>query len=248
MKYSMLMPYYNRSQQLKNTLTTFHHFYADRNDYEIIIIEDMKNIKDQKKHEDLWKVIEGHANIKLISYTRENCYNPAGMFNVGASHCQGMFLILTNPEVLHEANVLKGFDDLLEENPDQYYICFCKSVINVNDFETFEDMKYTINPTKNWYVHPRWNRRLFHFCSVLHKDLFEKIGGFSEEFINGIASEDRDFANKIKSNNIPSRLVPLVVCHQQHERFSLPKHEMQKRVSINREILIRKWGKQIYDS
>jgi glycosyltransferase involved in cell wall biosynthesis len=39
-KYSIILPYYNRKNLINTTLTSFVHFYQNRNDFEIIIVDD----------------------------------------------------------------------------------------------------------------------------------------------------------------------------------------------------------------
>ena len=46
MKYSIIMPYYDRRYQLKKTLESFCIFYSYRQDYEVVLVEDGKNVND----------------------------------------------------------------------------------------------------------------------------------------------------------------------------------------------------------
>ena len=138
-KYSFLMPYYDRAKQFKNTINYFKHFYSDRDDWEIILVEDLKNTEDEKKHSDLLEIIEyaKDFNITHLNYERADCYNPAEMFNIAAKNAKGDFLIITNPEMLHESNLLSGFDKKLLEKPEDYIVCCCKAVDDVNDFSEY---------------------------------------------------------------------------------------------------------------
>jgi hypothetical protein len=47
-KYTFIIPYYDRPS-LWNTLFTFKHFYYNRDDYQIFILEDKKNTGDAEK-------------------------------------------------------------------------------------------------------------------------------------------------------------------------------------------------------
>ena len=118
MKYSVIMPYYKRDSHLHNTLLSYRFYYKDRNDYEIIIIEDVKNRLDKDEHDKLLKVINNYSdiNIRLILSGFENCYNPSPMFNLGVKHSSGEFLVITNPEGFHKVNILSGLDQLFNQD------------------------------------------------------------------------------------------------------------------------------------
>ena len=42
-KYTFVMPYYRRGVQFYNTLASLRYYYGDRNDWDIVIVEDSKN-------------------------------------------------------------------------------------------------------------------------------------------------------------------------------------------------------------
>ena len=68
-KYSIILPYYNRPE-FKSALLSFKHHYVGRNDYEVIIVEDIKNEMNIEYHDVLVDIIhefESLASASLVS-------------------------------------------------------------------------------------------------------------------------------------------------------------------------------------
>lgn len=238
-KYSIIMPYYRRFSHLQNTLVSFEYHYGERDDFEIIIVEDYKNQRDSVEHLNLLSLIDEYdeLNIRHIKYDKD-CYNPAGMFNLAAVAAKGEYLILTNPECFHESDILGGIDQLLRIDANRYIICSCKSIFNQNQVEDFEDLKYTFDM---WFVHGEHYPRKIHFCTCILKDAMIMLGGFDEEYMKGIAYEDDDFVKKIERSGYPMyHADDLVVLHQHHSRsYGGAKH--QQLVKLNKAYFDKKW-------
>lgn len=224
-KYSLLMPFHKRAQQLAVTLSSFLHLYR-RNDYEVLIGEDYKNLMDQMEHQALTKVLGNFSsllNVQSIITGTGNSWNPSLAFNELASRARGRFLIITNPECMHETDILTGLDQAFEQNPDQYVVCACRI------------------PTRQWYQHSVHRPVRVHFCSALSKEVYNRIGGFDEEYAKGVCFEDDDFRNTIISNGIPIvQRDDLIVMHQSHCK-SKPENYAALH-SINKIYFNRKWG------
>lgn len=240
-KYSIIMPYLHRYQHLKNTLVSFEHHYEDRDDYEIIIVEDLKNYQDVGEHALLQLLIDQYEDvidIKHIQYTRQNCYNPAEMFNRAVEQAQGEYIVLTNPECYHESDILGGFDKYIEEDPIQYVICACKSIVHVPDVQHFEQIKQAID--QMWYVHSEHYPRKIHFCTCISKENYTKVNGFDTDYLEGIGFEDDDFVKRVETAGITmTHADELVVLHQDHSRSYGVSH--QDLTKINKQIYDNKW-------
>lgn len=55
---------------------------------------------------------------------------------------------------------------------------------------------------KGWYNHPIFNKRDLNFLSCTFKSNILKIGGFDENYANGLWYDDNDFLERIKLKNI----------------------------------------------
>ncbi len=220
LKYSILIPYHERADQLYNTLISYQYHYSERNDYEIIIVEDFKNYNNELERNKLLDVID-HFNdsLNIVHITSEvkNNYNPAPLFNEAAKASRGKFLVLTNPECFHEVDILTGYDGVFDFNDDVYIISGCKNVGSyprrVDKFENFDYVKIS------WYQHSEERNSGLHFCSGMSRFNFDIIGGFDEGFSKGVDFDDTDFRERVRESRISIMTRDdLVVAHQKHSK------------------------------
>lgn len=216
MKYSILMPYFDRLIQLRITLASFIHFYGDRDDYEVIIIEDPKN------RDNAQAAVRSFADRVIIRWLeadyKDDCYTPSPFYNQAASEARGEYLVITNPECLHYTDVLGGLDIIFEMMPDIYAVCACQNVLKVTmNGDGFERLSFV---REKWFQHSKHANKLLNFCTALSKENYERIGGFDERYAAGFAFADDDFRDRVTDAGI--KIVPrdgLVVLHQRHKRF-----------------------------
>ena len=232
------MPYYRKSI-LHNTLVSFLHHYKEREDYEVIVMEDGKNISEEAEHKALLDIINSFSsriNIKHIETYFKDCVSPCRVFNLGAKNANGNFLVLTNPECFHLTNVLGSFDLEVNKNPNVYVIAACLSASYNGIVDKFEDFKYEM---KMWFQHSKHRNRKLHFCSVISKKLYSKIGGFDEAYAKGIGRDDVDFFRTIVANNIAYiTRDDIVVIHMEHKSYVQDRNRLQ---NINNRYYANKW-------
>jgi hypothetical protein len=216
MKYSFLMPYIKRHKQLENTLFSFNHWYSNRQDWEIIIIEDQKNWDSEQDHNQLDLLCKkySHLSVKKIGPV-VGPTNPARHFNTGAKMAKGQFFILTNPECFHTTNILSAADEEFNKTFDKYIICACENRKNVN--YGIKKMDQINGDHVMWYQHSRHRNVCYHFCSIISAKNFFRVGGFNEIYCDGLGFEDNDFRDSVKCAKIPFVVRDdLVVIHQWH--------------------------------
>lgn len=218
MNYSILLPYYHRPQ-LKGALLSFIHHYSERHDYEIIIIEDLKNSETPGKHDELLGIIKEFTpklNIIHIIDPIRSC-SPVTKYNLGFKKSHGKFIVLSNPEIFHLSNVLAGLDVEFSVSKNRYVVCACESKIYDNPiFNTYED--HAGGRSDMWYQHTAIRNKRYHFCSAIPRNLYAKIGGFDERFIAGYAYDDDNFLERVEVNGIPILATDnLVTIHINHD-------------------------------
>jgi hypothetical protein len=237
-KYSILMPYHKRSQQLESTLKSFHHHYQSRNDYEVIIIEDRKNYGDYNEHSALLSILHQYKDVRCRVILRESdSCNPASAFNQGAALALGQYLIITNPECVHQVDILGELDKQFEENPYCYVVCSCLAIK-----DTHIRMSRICDVKGVWYQHSVHRNALCHFCSVISAQQFKSIDGFDEEYDKGMCFEDDDFRNTIQQAGI--EIIPmdnLVTVHLSHSKSKPPNY--LKLYLVNKAYYEKKWGR-----
>jgi hypothetical protein len=224
MKYSILLPYYKRPE-LRKSLASFVRHYEGRNDYEVIIVEDSKNAMDPFCSEELLRIIDEFKNEISIRHFIDPkvSFSPCHKYNLGAGSASGEFLVLSSPEIIHESDVLGGFDTLLAEDRNNYVVCACKAM-NKGEFYM-------------WYQHSKIRNVLFHFCSVISWDNYENVGGFNERYCAGIGFDDEDLVSRLIANGI--KIIPrddLVTIHQEHDKEYIDNH--RELVEVNRNLFL----------
>lgn len=235
MKYSIILPYYNRPS-LNITLLSFTHFYKNRNDYEVVIVEDSKNYIDGVYHNTLISIIDKYKNIINIKHliNERVTYNPASSFNIGVNNSLGEKIILTNPECAHVCNILE-YIDKNDTNNYKVFGCLLVDCIDI-DVNEFSKIKYI---SRNfWYQHSQHRNERYHFCSCINKNDYNLVEGFDESYSNGIGFDDNDFVKKIETANINFEIIDIpYVYHIRHD-VAYQKPELLK---INKDYYDKKW-------
>ena len=223
MKYSIIMPYYNREKQLETTLISFRAHYHMRSDFEVVIPLDPKH--------------EGELNIdfdfpiRLIkSEWDKNISNPAPLFNEGANAARGQYFVITNPECFHATDILGELDNIFHADENSYVVCACKALKENGDFYL-------------WYQNTKAHGRnlCYHFCSAISRFNYFRHGGFDEDFAHGWSYEDDAFRdNLLRQKNVHFVVRDdMVVVHQWHSK-SRPV-DYRDRLCENKKIYERKY-------
>ena len=235
MKYSILMPYYKRSMQLQNTLRSFVHFYSPRDDYEVIIIEDMKSSEEDKLALTIvLQEFEDQLCIKRIQGSQQDSYSPASAYNMGAREAEGEYLILTNPEAPHTKDILRGLDEEFAKDDNSYVVCSSLSVS-----ESILPMELVRHISGKWYQHSIHRNTGCHFCTVISYEQYFSIAGFDEEYSAGIGFDDDDFRNKVQQAGIPFIYRDdLITLHLHHDKSRM---DIEK-YKANKALYEKKWG------
>jgi len=239
-KYSILMPYYKRDVQLFSTLQSFANFYADRKDYEIIIIEDAKSNDLDRLYLSMVLKTFDFLNIKRIQGTTEESFSPATNYNIGSKQASGDFFILTNPENMHKVDILSGLDQIFNESENSYIVCSCLSVnhksLSVSKINNIEG---------KWYQHSEIRNTGCHFLSAISRENYFKVGGFSKELSAGVGYDDDDFRNKVQKFGIPFIYRDdLPTFHLFHPQASPDMGLFHK----NQKIYHEKWGQSAFSA
>ncbi len=137
-------------------------------------------------------------------------------------------VVLTNPEIEHRDDVLCGMLALLEQ-PNDYVTVSCRDVNGM----------WLAGPQVDYSKHGRLPVPAgahFHFCAMLRRELFERVGGFDEAYRHGRSCDDNDWLWSLDAAGARFRLAPGVVWHH-----ATP-HAYDGVHATNRDRLVRKWG------
>ena len=199
------MAYYNRANQLYNTLGSFDFHYHDRHDYEVIIAVDEKTVNDELEYNSFKTVVNCfniNMDIKVVETDYKNCWNPAPLFCDAVDKSEGKFLILTNPEVFHKSDIMGALDMEFRLSNHIYVVCACENAIFDKYYEHVQDVSAFVYKHLSWYQHSEHRNRMLHFCTAISRKNYDKIGGFDKRYMYGAGVEDVDFLEKVKKNGI----------------------------------------------
>lgn len=226
MKLSIVTAYFNRKQQLRNTLKSI----SLKDDVEIIVVDDCSDpaqrVEDFKKE----------FGIKVIRLEKKDKWyvNPCVPFNIGFKEAKGDIVVIQNPECLHVNDVVGHILENLKENN---YFSYAAYSINQNLTNRISGIKDNynegvlniLNPlakfkaphdfTVGWYNHSIYKPMGFHFLSAIFRSKLTELGGFDEKFALGYAYDDNEFLGRVKSK-LKFRIIdnPFVV-HQYHNKI-----------------------------
>jgi glycosyltransferase involved in cell wall biosynthesis len=256
---SIVMSYFNRKDQIINTLDNFENKYK-KYKFEVIIVDD--NSKEDEKLNNLIKKYS--FDIKLITITAEekrDRTNPCSAYNKGFSKASGKIIIIQNPECYHVGNILEYTLKNMKEEDYFSYSCFTANTKELtiellnseNIFNKIQDKTFLARNQKpecdlNWYNHPtKIDRNTgYHFCSAIYKSKLDLIQGFDERFSNGSCFDDDELLLAIKYNlRLNIKIIPPEKCfviHQFHTRsdsFNIEnkeKNEIKKKWLKNKKL------------
>jgi len=221
-RYSIVMPYHDRAVLLHNTLVSYHNWYNNRHDWEVIVVQDSKCIFSKQLHDVVRDWQKRGMNIRVVPQYAPDAFGPSLAFNTGVAESGGEYLVLTSPEVVHNEDILGGLDLLFAENPEQYVVCACQSLTKVDRPKKISSLDRLPGKPDRWYQHSIHRPAMYHFCSSLRKDLYMEIGGFDERFSEGFCFDDDDFRDTVKSAGIlVNQADGLLTSHQWHPPYSV---------------------------
>lgn len=182
---SVVLPYWNRLAATKDALAAMAALYADM-DLEIIVVDDGSAETFSLTGSYPWPV----RVIRLPA--KDVAKNPCVPINAGVRHARGDVLVISNPEILHTRPVFPEMLCELERLGERGYVlaaAWC-------DDEEKWHCHSSISGIKHFGVqHPKGSG--LHFCAMLHRAHFERVGGFDEDYRNGAGFDDNDFVMRL---------------------------------------------------
>ena len=130
-KYSIIVPVYNRPEEIKELLETITE-QTYKKDFEVLIIEDGSTISSKE-------IVDNFKDIINIKYHYKNNSGPGDSRNYGMRVAEGNYFIILDSDCLLPKDYLKNVDDFLQKN---YVDCFGGADAATN---SFTDIQKAIN-------------------------------------------------------------------------------------------------------
>jgi len=216
MKISVCMPYWNRQAELDRSLAAYRRVYKHL-DIEISVCDDGSPVP-----------VKAPGCIVTYLPKKNIGLNPCVPFNTAVRASTGDVVVLTNPEIEHREDVFTGMLKLLEQDND-YVTAQCRDVKGM----WLAGPKVDYSKDGRAKV-PKGSH--FHFCAMLKRSLWEKVGGFDEAFRNGVAYDDNDILWAMEDAGARFREAPGVVWH-----YRTP-HTRRGTAASNKALLHTKWA------
>lgn len=210
---SVCMPYWCRQAALDRSLEAYRSLYQ----VEVSICDDGSP-----------EPVKSPGCIVTTLPRKDVGLNPCVPMNVAVRASTHDVIVLTNPEIEHREDVLSGMLAMLRD-PLDYVTVSCRDVSG----------KWLAGPEVDYAQDGRLPVPIgahFHFCAMLTRELFERVGGFDEGYRNGRACEDNDWLWSLEDAGARFRLAPGVVWHYQTP------HRFSGAFESNHERLVSRWG------
>ncbi len=198
MKYSIIVPVYNRPDEVDELLESLSN--QTLKDFEVIIVEDgsTRNCKD---------VCDKYADILALHYYAKENSGPGQSRNYGAERASGDYLLILDSDVVLHEGYIQAVEDSLKETPaeafggpDAAHPSFTpvQKAISYSMTSFFTTGGIRGGKTKLDKFYPR------SFNMGIRRDVYLQLGGFSKMRFG----EDIDFSYRIVEAGYKPRLFP----------------------------------------
>ena len=226
---SIVMAYYNRKDLIVNTLKTIEKSKF-KNEIEVIIVDDAS--EEKHKLDDIVGDFDLDINLIVVDKKDKTWINPSVPYNIGFKAVKSDNVIIQNPECLHLGDITATVVENLRDGVYLSYGCYSvdnpvqmkiNGIENTNDYMKdikncipFYDRAVRVDGENGWYNHNTIRPHFLHWCTAITKKDLDAVGGFNEEFANGIAYEDNEFLHRVKKQVDIKFVKGPIVIHQHH--------------------------------
>ena len=229
MRYSIIVPVYNRPKEIEELLESLCH--QSFTDFEVIVVEDGSSEKSDTVCERYQARLDLHYHFKTNS-------GPGPSRNYGADHANGDYLIILDSDVIVPRDYLLTIDNELHANPtdafggpDRAHPSFTpvQKAINYAMTSFFTTGGIRGGKKKMDKFYPR------SFNMGIRKSVFQQVGGFAPIRYG----EDIDLSTRLFQAGCECRLFPeAYVYHKRRVKFSAffrqVRHSGNARVMLKR--------------
>lgn len=211
---SVCMAYYNRREQLENSIRAYEITYDD---LELSVVDD------RSRPSLVFPATRFDVKFSAIDSDIHTPLNPCVPLNKAVNQSSHDVVVITNPEVMHPYPTLYAMLDVLDDN--SYVTARC-----IDSRGVIAGAEVDYNTAGRL---PVPDGAHFHFCAMLTRSLWEKSGGFDEDYRHGQACEDNDFLWRLERIGADFKHVEVPVYHIKSDvKWNLPH---------NKELFFSKW-------
>jgi glycosyltransferase involved in cell wall biosynthesis len=245
---SIVMTYFERKNQLLNTIKSFSmHGYEG---VEVIIIDD-GSVEQPVTVEEL-SCFAPKFNIRVIRVETagKKYFNSCIPFNKGFAEARGSIIIIQNAECIHVGDIVSYCRKYLDDSRYFSFGCFSidqEAMIQISKREKLDRIfleKYisrnkgvTKDGETGWYNHSLFRPVAYHFTAALTRDNLDLLKGFDTRYAYGIGFDDSEILERIQRSRMKIEIIDdVTVLHQWH--YSMTKNlRFEKLFTRNRLLL-----------
>ena len=201
---SVVMTIYNRANLLDKTLSSFSRQTFPKKQYEIVLVDDQST-------DNIEEVLQKHKDLRIqhIIMDRNKSHYPATSncpalgLNIGFKQARAEIIYKTDPEMYQVGETLNHAWESFRPNRmtfgqaywlSEYFTNICG---RIEDEEILGVGKEGNDPNITPLVTPSVRAPLY-FIAVMPRSAILEIGGIDEQFMQGIACDDDDFAERLQ--------------------------------------------------
>ena len=212
---SVIIPTFNRPQQLNDCLSALRHVRAPASGFEVVVVDDGGTAR-------LEPIVERHQGALQLRVLRTDNRGPGAARNQGARAADGSHLAFTDDDCLPLPDWLVAFEHTFESHPERMLGGRTVNSLEADVFATASQL--ILDAAYSHYNDPSV-ARFFASCNMaVGRHRFLEIGGFDPGF--RVASEDRELCDRwILSKGALAFVEEAVVDHAHHSTFASFAHQ-----------------------
>lgn len=198
-KFSIVIPSYNRPARLEKCLTSISNLSYPKNLFEVIVVDDGSDVP-------IDSVAEQFKYSVDLSLLRQSNAGPASARNTGAKAAKGHYLVFTDDDCEPEPSWLGEIEAAFDKIPDALVGGYSINALSDNAYSTASQL--LIDYLYSYFNQSKSQSMFFTSNNFsMPRKLFEEIGGFDTNFPLA-AGEDREFCDRWTHHELPVYYVP----------------------------------------
>jgi glycosyltransferase involved in cell wall biosynthesis len=221
---SLVLPYWDRQEAANKALAAIAAAYPDT-DLEVVVVDDGNRVPFDMPLIDLQMTC-----VRLP--VKDEALSPVTAWNRGVEFAQGDIIALSCIEIMHHRPVLEQMATELENLGPNGYVLAAAWCPDLNEWHCHSRFASSGAPEL-----PEGCGRAF--LGMMNRSLFERAGGFDEEYRMGAGYEDIDFVHRLLAAGAKFKIRDDLVVS--HPKRGASINWGAEKFARNRELLKEKW-------
>lgn len=206
--FSIIVPTYNRPQQLRRCLRALAALEYPRDRFEVIVVDDGGSCQVQE-------LVAEYEPYLCLRYLMQDNRGPAAARNNGARLANGRFLAFTDDDCAPAPTWLRQLATRLQAEPHKMMGGYTQNTLHRNPFSTTSQM--LVDYLYRYYDKTESRTRFFTSNNfAVAAELFWHVGGFNETMPLA-AGEDRELCGRWLDSDLGMVYVPRAIIYHEHE-------------------------------